>query len=775
MVQRQALPFPPRLLLLLLVALLPARSRPPPPQRRRNPLAAVAESPSLPRELLARVRASGAELAAAGLAPLAAAAVDARGGGDAPRGPSPRRARRCSPSAGPRRCSSGAPTTPRRAPTRPRPARHRRPPRGRRKNAALFHWLAVELDAALAVAPAAPASPTARREGGTRSLADELREARAVLAARLETFPSSSTSSTSSTSSSSSNSGFSCYPVGAGTSRGAWRRGTRSRFPSTNSWRRRRRGRTRSSTRADCDTRDSLFSRAENERNRAAAAAAGGNDSRDHLVDGLNLTAFGAVVETCRVGGRERADAARGPGRGDTAGGDETRDSVAPLRDGRVAATPNRDGRVYVPERRVAGARDGRRGRRPARRQTRDRHRARFLPRGSRRGRPRVRWRVRASRVVLHERVPTPSLFSTGSRRSSRSAGSGTRTAARGSGRGTRTGAPPDWRRGSTRWQPRWTRARVRLVAPTSKALSRRPLTRVDLDALAATIRRFRSADAAMFGCRRGAYAHSAAGGLADALDGYRAVLASCPTATADAFVPTSFDPTNFDPTGGLTPRSSTRRRRRRRGHPRDRSGGRGESGVDAWGSSRAAAPVSSGLCRRRASSPSAGSRFASRGTSKPGAIDPSAGRGERLDPTTTSGVHPERRPEFLEFLEFPAALRSRSPPGSSTGTFRRGASATSRSSRTWTACPEFPPNPRATIASARPRRRWATSWTCRARGTTDAATPSPSPPRGRPPRVCVTIWSSGVSRGASASRSPGTRRGTPPRTTACGARASSG
>ena len=48
-----------------------------------DPLAAVAESPSLPRELRARLRASSVELASAGLAPLVDAAVDARGGAEA--------------------------------------------------------------------------------------------------------------------------------------------------------------------------------------------------------------------------------------------------------------------------------------------------------------------------------------------------------------------------------------------------------------------------------------------------------------------------------------------------------------------------------------------------------------------------------------------------------------------------------------------------------------------------------------------------------------------
>ena len=196
MVQRRALPLPPRLLLLLLVALLPALASAAAPTS-ADSLAAVAESPSLPRELLARVRASGAELAAAGLAPLAAAAVDARGGGDALA-----RTLASTRAAVLALCGSAAVLERSADDTAPRADEAPAPPataallEDAEKNAALFHWLAVELDAALAVAPVAPASPTARREGGTRSLADELREARAVLAARLETFHPSSTAST---------------------------------------------------------------------------------------------------------------------------------------------------------------------------------------------------------------------------------------------------------------------------------------------------------------------------------------------------------------------------------------------------------------------------------------------------------------------------------------------------------------------------------------------------------------------------------------------------
>ena len=182
--------------------------------------------------------------------------------------------------------------------------------------------------------------------------------------------------------------------------------------------------------------------------------------------------------------GRERADAARGPGRGDTAGSDKTlATQIAPLRDGRVAATPNRDGRVYVPERRVASARDGRRGRRPARRQTRDRHRARFLPRGSRRGRPRVRWRVRASPgVVLHGRVLPRRCFrqDRAGARAVRARGRVRPRVAPGevSGRGHRwTGVearPGGCRGGRVRGFVRWRRRQRRSVAALHQGRSRR-------------------------------------------------------------------------------------------------------------------------------------------------------------------------------------------------------------------------------------------------------------------------------------------------------------
>ena len=192
------------------------RSRPPPPRRRLTPSPPSLRAPRCPasssRGSARRARSSRR----VGWLPSPPPRWTRAGAAARSRGPSPRRARRCSPSAGPRRCSSGAPTTPRRAPTRPETRPPPRPPpppllEDAENLAALFHWLAVELDAALAVAPDAPASPTARREGGTWSLADELREARAVLAARLETSSSSPSSSSTSSTSSSSNSGFSCY------------------------------------------------------------------------------------------------------------------------------------------------------------------------------------------------------------------------------------------------------------------------------------------------------------------------------------------------------------------------------------------------------------------------------------------------------------------------------------------------------------------------------------------------------------------------------------
>ena len=294
------------------------------------------------------------------------------------------------------------------------------------------------------------------------------------------------------------------------------------------------------------------------------------------------------------------------------------------------------------------------------------------------------------------------------------------------------------------------------------------PLTRVDLDALAATIRHFRSADAAMFGCRRGAYAHSAAGALAHALDGYRAVLASCPAATADS---TDLRPDQIDQLPEIVhPSSSSSSWVIPVTEAAARGGGvKGRGGFEPGGGAGFVGVVSASCVLAVGGVAFCVARYLQ--TRRDRSV---RGPWRKMDDAGDDLGRPPRVPPSGSRSRRPRSVRVLRQDGS-TGTFRRVAWATSRSSRTWTARPEFPPNPRATIASARPRWRWATSWTCRARGTTDAATPSPSPPRGRPPRLRPTIWSSGVSPGASASRSPGTRRGTPPRTTACGAWGSSG
>ena len=544
MVQRRALPLPPRRLLLL-VALLPALASAAAPTS-ADPLAAVAESPSLPRELLARVRASGAELAAAGLAPLAAAAVDARGGGDALA-----RTLASTRAAVLALCGSAAVLERSADDTAPRADEAPAPPataallEDAEKNAALFHWLAVELDAALAVAPAAPASPTARREGGTRSLADELREARAVLAARLETFPSSSTSSTSS----SSNSGFSCYRWSGYIARSLAARNALSLpfdelVEATSTW---------SDAELDaCGLRHArlAFLATEiNERERADDAG-GGNDSRDeHLVHGLNLTAFGAVVETCRVGGGNGLAQLVAPGAFELAALKLARlKSHLSAMDAALRSQTAIDGFRCLRNASLAPAMDDEADAPPGSRLATATALVSFLAGAAEdvlvadRGCERAR---ESSSTGAYYPVP---VFD---RIAQELAQCGVGDAY---GRAWLRARYPNGGTAGLASRLDQVAAAVDACEGSSdgadvKDAQSPPLTRVDLDALAATIRRFRSADAAMFGCRRGAYAHSAAGRLADALDGYRAVLASCPTATADAFVPTSFDPTSFDPT----------------------------------------------------------------------------------------------------------------------------------------------------------------------------------------------------------------------------------
>ena len=549
MVQRRALPLPPRLLLLLLVALLPALASAAAPTS-ADPLAAVAESPSLPRELLARVRASGAELAAAGLAPLAAAAVDARGGGDALA-----RTLASTRAAVLALCGSAAVLERSADDTAPRADEAPAPPataallEDAEKNAALFHWLAVELDAALAVAPAAPASPTARREGGTRSLADELREARAVLAARLETFPSSSTSSTSSTSSSS-NSGFSCYRWSGYIARSLAARNALSLpfdelVEATSTW---------SDAELDaCGLRHArlAFLAAEkNERNNAAAAAAGGNDSRDHLVDGLNLTAFGAVVETCRVGGGNGLTQLVGPGAATQLAATKLSRLKSHLSamDASLRRRTAMDGFTCLSDASLAPAMDDEADAPPGARLATATALVSFLA-GAAEDVLVSDGGCERARESSSTGAYYPVAVFDGIAQELAQCGIGDAY-----GRAWLRARYPNGGTAGLASRLDQVAAAVDACEGSSdgadvKDAQSPPLTRVDLDALAATIRRFRSADAAMFGCRRGAYAHSAAGRLADALDGYRAVLASCPTATADAFVPTSFDPTNFDPT----------------------------------------------------------------------------------------------------------------------------------------------------------------------------------------------------------------------------------
>ena len=169
----------------------------------RDPLAAVAESPSLPRELRARLRASSVELASAGLAPLVDAAVDARGGAEA----IARRLRETrhavealcgsaleleDPVEDPQLLATAPPADvpPDPTPVVDTPANFEDTVATAGNLAALFSWLADELEAHLAVAPTFPSSPPSDdvHAGGkklefkgtyrTRALADELQESR---------------------------------------------------------------------------------------------------------------------------------------------------------------------------------------------------------------------------------------------------------------------------------------------------------------------------------------------------------------------------------------------------------------------------------------------------------------------------------------------------------------------------------------------------------------------------------------------------------------------
>ena len=551
MVQRRALSLPPRLLLLL-VALLPALASAAAPTS-ADPLAAVAESPSLPRELVARVRASGAELAAGGLAPLAAAAVDARGGGDAlARTLASTRAavlalcgsaavlERSADDTAPRADEAGDP-----APAPPAAAAALL--EDAENLAALFHWLAVALDAALAVAPDAPASPTARREGGTWSLADELREARAVLAARLETSSSSPSSSSTSSTSSSSNSGFSCYRWSGYIARSLAARNALSLpfdelVEATSTW---------SDAELDaCGLRHArlAFLATEiNERERADDAG-GGNDSRDeHLVHGLNLTAFGAVVETCRVGGGNGLAQLVAPGAFELAALKLARlKSHLSAMDAALRSQTAIDGFRCLSDASLAPAMDDEADAPPGTRLATATAILSFLAGAAEdvlvadRGCERAR---ESSSTGAYYPVP---VFD---RIAQELAQCGVGDAY---GRAWLRARYPNG--GTAGLASRLDQVAAAVDACSEgSSLNREdvkaarsktpPLTRVDLDALAATIRHFRSADAAMFGCRRGAYAHSAAGALAHALDGYRAVLASCPAATADS---TGSDPTEI-------------------------------------------------------------------------------------------------------------------------------------------------------------------------------------------------------------------------------------
>ena len=286
----------------------------------RDPLAAVAESPSLPRELRARLRASSVELASAGLAPLVDAAVDARGGAEA----IARRLRETrhavealcgsaleleDPVEDPHLLATAPPADvpPDPTPVVDTPANFEDTVATAGNLAALFSWLADELEAHLAVAPTFPSSPPSDdvHAGGkklgfkgtyrTRALADELQESRSVLA-RWSSGPNDSPPDDS-------RSGFSCYRWSGYIARSLAARNALALpfdelVEATTAW-------SKAELNA-CGLRDlaDAFDK---------AGGTNGDDDDASPIDTLNLTAFGKVVETCRMKGGNGLDELVGP------------------------------------------------------------------------------------------------------------------------------------------------------------------------------------------------------------------------------------------------------------------------------------------------------------------------------------------------------------------------------------------------------------------------------------------------------------------------------
>ena len=500
-----------------------------------DPLAAVAESPSLPRELRARLRASSVELASAGLAPLVDAAVDARGGAEA----IARRLRETrhavealcgsaleleDPVEDPHLLATAPPADvpPDPTPVVDTPANFEDTVATAGNLAALFSWLADELEAHLAVAPTFPSSPPSDdvHAGGkklefkgtyrTRALADELQESRSVLA-RWSSGPDDSPPDDS-------RSGFSCYRWSGYIARSLAARNALALpfdelVEATAAW-------SKAELNA-CGLRDFAD---------AFDKAGGTNEDDDDAspIDTLNLTAFGKVVETCRMKGGNGLDELVGPnGRvlavarlrsikshlsalakslGTHPRGCLANNKLEPRMDDETDAPPNaRLATATALLSFLAGAAED----------------VLTTSRGCERAGESAR---------MGAFYPIPAFDRIAQELSQ-------------CGLGDTYGREWLWAnypgQGTAGLAAKLDEVRAAAgaceVSTAAKATGSKEtsLVRVDLDALTATIDHFRSADAAMFGCRRGNTGDSAAGRLADALDAYRTALASCPSASA--------------------------------------------------------------------------------------------------------------------------------------------------------------------------------------------------------------------------------------------------
>ena len=501
-----------------------------------DPLAAVAESPSLPRELRARLRASSVELASAGLAPLVDAAVDARGGAEA----IARRLRETrhavealcgsaleleDPVEDPHLLATAPPADvpPDPTPVVDTPANFEDTVATAGNLAALFSWLADELETHLAVAPTFPSSPASDDDvhaGGkklefkgtyrTRALADELQESRSVLA-RWSSGPNDSPPDDS-------RSGFSCYRWSGYIARSLAARNALALpfdelVEAMTEW-------SKAELNA-CGLRDFAD---------AFDKAGGTNEDDDDAspIDTLNLTAFGKVVETCRMKGGNGLDELVGPnGRvlavarlrsikshlsalakslGTHPRGCLANNKLEPRMDDETDAPPNaRLATATALLSFLAGAAED----------------VLTTSRGCERAGESAR---------MGAFYPIPAFDRIAQELSQ-------------CGLGDTYGREWLWAnypgQGTAGLAAKLDEVRAAAgaceVSSAEKATGSKEtsLVRVDIEALTATIDHFRSADAAMFGCRRGNTGDSAAGRLADALDAYRTALASCPSASA--------------------------------------------------------------------------------------------------------------------------------------------------------------------------------------------------------------------------------------------------